>query len=400
MRVYAGMFLYPWDLADEGTEAVTARLRDVGINTAVVAGSYHAGKFLRPHAPATRVIFPVDGTVYFRPTTARYRDTPLRPIVNPLVERYDAFAALADHRAASGVDVAAWMVLLHNTPLGTAHPECVARNAYGDPYWYSLCPSHGSVRAYARALIADVAASYPVQHVVIEAPGFLPYAHGFHHENRMDPPDPWSAMLLALCFCPACAARAAETGLDAARLAETVRDALDAFFDAPSMPRPSDGQALHWVLANVLHDREFASYLAVRVDTVTSLVADLRAATPAGVRLSVIPSVGQPLARAPLNGSDLTRLAGHVDTIEILGYRADPIEVGADAWWARHRIGPSTRLHVVLKPAYPDAADATNLAAKVRVLREVGVDGLSFYNYGHIRRGHLAWIKRALEGRG
>jgi hypothetical protein len=94
-----------------------------------------------------------------------------------------------------------------------------------------------------------------------------------------------------------------------------------------------------------------------------------------------------------------SREAEHADAIEVLGYRADPAEVGADAWWARHRIGASTRLHVALKPAYPDADDEANLAAKIRVLRDVGVDGLSFYNYGHIRRGHLAWIKRGLEPR-
>ncbi len=395
--MYTGMFLYPWDLADEGTDTVMDRLREAGINTAVLAGSYHAGKFLRPHAPGSRVYFPADGTVYFRPNLGRYRDTPLRPLMNPLVERYDGFEALVRRRA-GGLDVAAWMVTLHNTRLGTAHPGCVARNAYGDPYFYSLCPSHPEVRAYPVALLADLTASYDVQRVVIEAPGFLPYAHGFHHEFSLVEPNPWCSALLALCFCPACLRRAEAAGLDGRHIAGTVRDALDAFYRAPLLPTPSERQALYWMLTDLLREPGLTAYLAVRAETVTSLVAEARAALPRTVRLSVIPTVSQPIGHAWLDGADLARLAEHVDALEVLAYRPTPSEVAADLWWAHRLIGARARLHVVLRPAHPDAADEANLAAKVRIARESGAEGVSFYNYGHIRSGHLTWIRNALAG--
>ena len=61
--MYKGMYTYPWDLVDEGIDTATGRMRDCGINTVTLAASYHAGKFLRPHAPAGRVYFPEDGTV-------------------------------------------------------------------------------------------------------------------------------------------------------------------------------------------------------------------------------------------------------------------------------------------------------------------------------------------------
>jgi hypothetical protein len=289
------------------------------------------------------------------------------------------------------------MVGLHNTRLGTAHPEYVARNAYGDPYYYSLCPSHSDVRAYLLALLADFTATYEVQYVILETPGFLPYAHGFHHEFSLVPADAWSSLLLALCFCPGCARHAGGKGIDLDRLAATVRDALDAFYAHPALPHPSEGQATHWFLADLLHDAECAAYLRMRVDLVTSLVREVRAGLPSAVRLSVIPSVNQPLALAWLEGASLSHLAEHAHIIEILGYRTDPGEVGADVWWARQKIGRQASLHVALRPSHPDAPDEANLLAKVQAIQASGADGISFYNYGHIRLGHLAWVRRALS---
>jgi hypothetical protein len=394
--VYKGMFAYPWDLADEGVETVTGHLRATGINTVAVAASYHAGKFLRPHAPRSRVIFPDDGTVYFRPALERYRETPLRPAMNRLVEEHDIFAALGAERPRTGLDIAAWIVGLHNTRLGVAHPTYVARNAYGDPYYYSLCPSHADVRAYLSALLADFTTTYQVQYVIIESPGFLPYAHGFHHEFSLVPPDAWSSLLLALCFCPGCARYAGTRGIDRDRVAAIVRDAVDAFYAHPALPHPAEGQATHWFLADLLEDGEFAAYLRMRCDLVTSLVHELRSVLPASVRLSVVPSVNQPLALSWLEGSSLSQLAAHAHIIEILGYRTDPEEVGADVWWARRRVGARARLHVAVRPSYPDTPNEGNLLAKMEAIRMSGADGISFYNYGHIRLGHLSWVRRAL----
>lgn len=58
------LYCYPWDVAE--TALHVQRLQQLGMNGATRAVSYHAGKFLRPHASAApRVIFPEDGVVYF-----------------------------------------------------------------------------------------------------------------------------------------------------------------------------------------------------------------------------------------------------------------------------------------------------------------------------------------------
>ena len=59
----------------------------------------------------------------------------------------------------------------------------------------------------------------------------------------------------------------------------------------------------------------------------------------------------------------------------------------------------ASRLTVGLQ-AYPPAAhSAYELTAAVQTVRNLGVDRLSFYNYGIMPYGNLAWIKAALTER-
>ena len=58
-------------------------------------------------------------------------------------------------RAASRVD--AWTIFLH-ADRPDEHQDCVTVNAFGDRYPADLCPANPDVRAYARALVADVCA--------------------------------------------------------------------------------------------------------------------------------------------------------------------------------------------------------------------------------------------------
>ena len=113
-----------------------------------IAGSYHAGKFLRPHGRTGKVYFPEDGTVYFRADPERYGA--IKPVAKPHRSRA-RHAARTVRVGRIGVNV--WLVLLHNTRLGEAHPELTVANAFGDRYVYSLCPVRaGGARLCARPL--------------------------------------------------------------------------------------------------------------------------------------------------------------------------------------------------------------------------------------------------------
>ncbi|MGH6921909.1 MAG: hypothetical protein ACREJ0_29935 [Geminicoccaceae bacterium] len=212
--MYKAFYVYPWDLADEGLDTVLGRLRPIGINTITLAASYHAGKFLRPHGQSGKVFFPTDGTVYFKARPERYGH--IKPLVNPLVDEFDAFAELQQN--VPDIARCAWVVCLHNTPLGLQHPELTSRNAFGDAYPYSLCPAHPAVRDYMVNLCADLADRYEIDRIVLETPGWLPYDHGFHHEFSLLPLDRYAKTLLALCFSDSTRRAALASDIDADRL--------------------------------------------------------------------------------------------------------------------------------------------------------------------------------------
>ncbi len=54
-------------------------------------------------------------------------------------------------------------------------------------------------------------------------------------------------------------------------------------------------------------------------------------------------------------------------------------------------------LAVALRPSPPDCVEPENLAAKVRLARELGVTRVDFYHYGFVRLGALDWIRAAIE---
>jgi hypothetical protein len=53
-------------------------------------------------------------------------------------------------------------------------------------------------------------------------------------------------------------------------------------------------------------------------------------------------------------------------------------------------------LRAVLRPGFPDLRSRSEVGAAATALRDAGVSGIAFYNYGHLRRSNLAWISDAV----
>jgi hypothetical protein len=390
MPMYKGMYCYAWDLADEGLEVALGRIRGAGINTITLAASYHAGKFLRPHGQSGKVYFPQDGTVYFKARPERYGH--VKPLLNPLVDEFDGFARLAAE--APDLDRVAWVVCCHNTPLGQRHPELTSRNAFGDSYLYSLCPAHPAVRDYVVNLVADLADRYDLAGVALETPGWLPYDHGYHHEFALLPLDRFAKTLLALCFADATRSAARAADIDADRLQARTRELLEQHLAADiAVP---DALAAEWLQALLVSEPELAALLRWRCRVVADLVADVKAALPAPTRLAVIPTVQRPPAACWLEGSDLALLAGAADLLELPAYQPSAAEAHLNAWHARRQAGAATPLNFILRPAFPDLANGAETVAAALRLKEVGMAGIAFYNYGHLRLKSLDHIQAAL----
>jgi hypothetical protein len=376
-----GMFVYPWDLQDEGAAEIATRLVGAGLNAVSVATAYHAGKFLRPHGLNGRVIFPEDGTVYFRPDPSRYGR--LQPQAARMVADHNALASLAGN--APDLHVTAWTVGLHNSRLGAIHPDLACQTPFGDVLVNALCPSQPEVRRYLVALCLDTAAQPGVREIAIETPGFQTYRHGHHHEFELIDLPPAAETLLGTCFCPACLARAREAGLDGQALAAQARQALDAFFadEVATLPDPKA-------------DADWAALQTLRANTVTSLIVEIRASLSRDIVLSVIPSVQTPNSLSWGEGSDLAALAGAADRLDVTAYQRGPEAICKDIAEVRAMAGPTARLGYILRPTWPHVTGAAELATCVAAARSAGADRISFYNYGHMRLRSLDWIAAAL----
>jgi hypothetical protein len=376
----AAVYAYPWNFHDLDADVV--RIRALGAGEISLAASYHAGKFLQPGDARARVYFPEDGTVYFRPRKAY---GVVRPQVSALTAGCDVLAELCGR---DDIAVNAWTVLLHNTRLGTLHPELTVRNAFGDAYPYSLCPSQPEVRAYAMTLCADLAGNYRLKSLLLETPGFLTYGHGFHHEFAQVAPNAWLDAMLGLCFCKPCREGAKRAGIDADGLAKRICMAVDTWLD--------DGldQSLEGWNAS---DPDLAAFHRFRCQVVTSLVADIRAAVDPAVKVKVIATCQRPHATAYLEGHDLAALDAVSDGLELPLYQASPEAVVADGRYVLDLV-PALRTSVILRPGYPDMSRESDLTEALAGLRGLGLVDFAFYNFGMSRPMNLEWLRNALTG--
>jgi hypothetical protein len=386
---YRAIYAYAWSLADEGVDGVTGRVAALGLDTITVAGSYHAGKFLQPHGRSGKVFFPEDGTVYFKTDPARYGT--IKPVLNSLVRERDVLREIG---GTSQIATNVWLVLLHNSRLGELYPQSTVRNAFGDRYVYSLCPSAPDAREYAIALCRDVTDNYPVSGISLETPGFLPYAHGYHHEFAMVRPNAWLDRRLGLCFCDHCVRGAEGAGIDARGLRARVRGDIETLL-AGGIDVPADMAEAFW-LSDATTARTLASFLNWRCEVVTSLVREIRSSVRTDAAVAVIPSVARPTAGAWYEGSDLRALADAAGIVEACFYEPTAERVRADVYDTRRRLNGAGTLRGILRPGFPDFESRTELVAAAQALREAGVSGIAFYNYGLLRLSNLSWIADAL----
>lgn len=389
---YQSLFCYAWDLHEDGTAAVAEGLHERQINAITLAASYHAGKFLRPHGKGGKVYFPEDGTAYFRTDPDRYGM--IKPQENSLLGEADI---LRECCSLEGMQTTAWLVLMHNSRLGQLHVNQCVTNAFGDRYIYNLCPCSPHNREYAVALCRDVTENYDVDGITLETPGFLPYEHGYHHEFALVKQNPWLNQMLGLCFCSHCCEQASAAGVDMTSLKKRVATGIDDYLQS-DLDWPDD-MASAFGVADIVLDADLAALLKWRCGRVTSLIAEIRHELRKDCNVAVIPSVARPTSGAWYEGSDLIALAEVADHVEACFYEPSVERVRSDLADIIRRLGSTEKLRGILRPAYPDLGDQLSVNAAVSTLREAAVDGISFYNYGHLRTASLDWMGNALAAK-
>src|SRR5262245_47169980 len=138
----ASIWIHPSDVLDEGPAAAFRALRGMSLKEISLAATYHAGRFLLPHDPASTVRLLEDGVAYYQPDPRRWSKLRLKPQAAAACDGKDPCAKVRAAAADAGFAVNAWIVALHNSRLGEANPDCTIVNAFSERYPWALCPSH------------------------------------------------------------------------------------------------------------------------------------------------------------------------------------------------------------------------------------------------------------------
>ncbi|SPL97222.1 unnamed protein product [[Actinomadura] parvosata subsp. kistnae] len=225
-------YLYPWDVV--GDPSAPGRLADLGVQTVALAAMYHSTRAATPYHPAHRVL-DVPYPAFYLPIrpSSWSRLVPATPTWTPA----DAYLQARDALKAVGLQVHAWTVLTHNSHLGSAHPDLVVRNAFGDPYPYALCPAHEDVIEYCEHLVQEILEVAEPDGLILEACGPMGFGHQSVHEKTSGADwTPADIDLLSLCFCTSCAPLYPEP------TRATVRAAIDATTRTTTTPATAPGR--------------------------------------------------------------------------------------------------------------------------------------------------------------
>jgi hypothetical protein len=386
------MWTYPWDVLDLGLETVVRDLRErAGLNGINIATAYHAGRFFQPRSPKRKAYFPEDGTIYFQPDPNLWAGRRIVPKVADIVAEHDVLQDVIAARDRGGLSVACWTVCLHNMRLGLLHPDTCTRNAFGDPNYYSLCPSHPEVRAYVVTLVQDLTARYRPDIVQLESPGFMGYAHEFHHEKDGVGLTAEDDFLMSLCFCDACIAGAAKAGIDAGAARATVRRLIvEASERAVPAPRWPDFGASG---TDVFRDHpEVEAFVRRRFEPVTRLVTAIREAAHPQTRIDILD--GNDGFRS---GSDLAALGNICDGVVFCAYDRMPAALEADTAKVHAMLGNDTRLGVGMRLVYPEMRSADDIVSRSLAAIRAGATEIDYYNYGLVPAARLDWVRAATD---
>lgn len=266
---------YPWDVI--GDPDFTARVAAHGVPNVTLAASYHSARAATPLHPDRQIVDAPYAALYRPVRESVWHGRRLRPLAPQWTDAADPYGQAAEELRAAGLTVAAWIVLTHNTRLGTAFPELTVVNCFGERYPYALCPAQEEVRDFAATLAAEAVRDAPADAVSLEACGQLGVTHLSHHEKTDGAWTAEAARLLSVCCCAACAASWSGQGLDPGAVTAALREAVHA--EAAGTPKPLDAAVEAQILAgrHASADRLRAQVLAAVGDVAPGVPVTLHA---------------------------------------------------------------------------------------------------------------------------
>lgn len=383
-----------WDFAPEqATDTFNLLRQEWGVDGISFVAVHPAETLLLPNAPRRPwVRYGEVGAVCFLPEKSWYAGLPLLPPVSELCEGRNWLKELTEAAKKVGLLVSAVLPCCFNPAIGRRCPDLTVQNALGDRLLHALCPSNPVVRQLLVSLVGDLTTNYPLDTVELEALGFITLSKSpdLLTDLRLTPA---ADFLLSRCYCEHCCRIAQEQGVEVERVRFFTQTQLEEF---SVMPTELTQAPLDWKLWSGFAEGQAQKFIQVRMDIVSSLLADLveEAAHKHDKRVHV---EGQ-LSPATLwqYGLDRQRLAELAHAVEVDAKEIPPDRLAPYLTLNRQVLGERTQLWVRLHPSERFVASKEEFLAQVRACQTHGVDGIVLVGYGSLRRQNWAWVKEAI----
>ena len=389
------VWIYPWDLIDEGIEPVLDRLRENNINGVNVAVNYHTGRFFLPHNPKRKLYYPEPGALYFEPDSKWYEKSAIKPPVSEFASS-EFLKNLREQATKRSMKLTAWSLGLHNSYVGFNYPDTAVENVFGDLDKTSLCPAKDDVRRLFVDMYTDLAQNYEFDNILIESLEFMPFRHGFHHEVIGVPVSVTEDFFMSLSFSPELCEKAEEAGIDIDAVKSFVKIWLEDGFSKPFARK----QELSWDEISDAANGQMKAYLELREDLVGSLLKEVSEAIKANGSTKVSVLDFGPLY--PLGPCGLSWQSGaNLGTIAECASEVHPTFYFDDQEVFRQKVdeyvGVLNKLPKqidmipALRAILPQVGSSEDLKFQVDCLKPHS-KGMTFYNYGFMAYETLKWI--------
>jgi len=391
------LFCYPWDVIDEGCDAIIEAVKRSGLNSIYITVNYHSGMFFLPHSTKRKIYFPEPGALYFNPGKWHNEHSFQSPISN-LTDNWDLFwDELSTKCKQNNIKLCAWMLGTHNSGIGNKYPKFAVHNAWGDPITHSLCPFNSEVVDHFVNLSRDIVKLGVFDKILIESLEYLPLRHGHHHEvigvDFTDDID----FIMSLNFSNSCIKKVKDKNIDGNLIRNWVKETTENYFNNKSQSKP-----MKWNDFENILNGEFWKYYEVREESITNInnlvVNELRNDKNLIIGLldfGPLYALG-PNGKKWQNGVNLEKILPLVDEIHPTFYFAD-LDLTKSKYEIYKKVLENKKEMIpAIRTILPQTTDQKNLQSQLEIFKKDAV-GFSFYNYSFMNFENLDWINKSIN---
>jgi hypothetical protein len=379
-----GIYAYPWDLADIGSDAALAEMKAAGISAVNLACTYHPIATFSPRAGARRMLYQELGAVFFPAREERYAR--IKPAKWRDAEVLDAWPAAARAAERDGLKLNAWTIGMFQPWIAHHYPDCARVMATGGVVFANACPAGPDIREYLGRLHADIVSQVPIDTVMLEFIGFPKFDYGWVRPRVLIPLSTWTQWLLSLCFCENCMANARAAGIDIGALRSDIVQEIERSLLAVGEVDPTgsfEERHAEWLALRP----DYAAFIEVRNQAVVTLLTAISDA----VR-SESPSTQINIWN--LQDVDLPRVLDRISAITF-GHatRLDDVRKFRESIAGKKDLD----IEYLLLMSPEHGLESEKVRNEMKAVAELPVDQISLYNYGLLRQGQLELFAQQME---